>query len=202
METNLPTLGLAPYRRLVQMIWDPEPINDANLDLPVWCLGRKYKLGEGSVAHVHQIDSSHTPPASAASPTAQPMTKPESPRQTAPETPPDSVSSSFSSSLGYDEPAQANGWPLEFIGDSSSKIWMTYRSDFAPIPRSNDPKAFSSLSLSMRIKSHLMDQGGFTSDSGWGCMIRSGQSLLANAMALNELGRGKSFKAFLQPSLR
>ncbi|KAJ2989178.1 hypothetical protein NUW58_g3602 [Xylaria curta] len=41
----------------------------------------------------------------------------------------------------------------------------------------------------MRIKTQLSDQTGFASDSGWGCMIRSGQSLLANAMAIQRLGR-------------
>ncbi|KAJ9134747.1 Cysteine protease [Pleurostoma richardsiae] len=40
----------------------------------------------------------------------------------------------------------------------------------------------------MRLKV-LGEQGGFTSDSGWGCMIRSGQSLLANTLAICYLGR-------------
>jgi cysteine protease ATG4 len=69
---------------------------------------------------------------------------------------------------------------------------MTYRSEFEPIPRSTNPRATSSLSLSMRLKSQLGDQSPFSSDSGWGCMIRSGQSLLANTIALVRLGRGKS----------
>ncbi|PHH72202.1 hypothetical protein CDD83_5006 [Cordyceps sp. RAO-2017] len=42
----------------------------------------------------------------------------------------------------------------------------------------------------MRIKSQLSEQAGFSSDSGWGCMIRSGQSLLANSIAMLKLGRG------------
>jgi cysteine protease ATG4 len=69
---------------------------------------------------------------------------------------------------------------------------MTYRSEFEPIPRSTNPQAASALSLSMRLKSQLGDQSPFSSDSGWGCMIRSGQSLLANAIAMVRLGRGKS----------
>ncbi|CAG9949450.1 unnamed protein product [Clonostachys rosea f. rosea IK726] len=76
------------------------------------------------------------------------------------------------------------------LDDFESKFWMTYRFEFEPIARSSDPKARSSLSLSMRIKSQLGgDQTGFSSDSGWGCMIRSGQSLLANSIAILRLGR-------------
>ncbi len=43
----------------------------------------------------------------------------------------------------------------------------------------------------MRLKTSFGDQSGFSSDTGWGCMIRSGQSLLANALIINRLGRGR-----------
>ncbi|KAG0025190.1 Cysteine protease atg4 [Podila clonocystis] len=45
-------------------------------------------------------------------------------------------------------------------------IWCTYRHSYAPIKPSN-----------------------FTTDVGWGCMLRSGQGLLANALAIQFLGR-------------
>jgi hypothetical protein len=48
-------------------------------------------------------------------------------------------------------------------------IWCTYRHGFAPIRPSN-----------------------FNSDIGWGCMLRSGQGLLANALAIQFMGRGNS----------
>ena len=58
-----------------------------------------------------------------------------------------------------------------------SLIWMTYRTGFSPI--SSNGKSVS---------------GGrsaeYTSDIGWGCMIRSGQTMLAQALVFVHLGRG------------
>ncbi|KAI0121605.1 peptidase family C54 [Xylariales sp. AK1849] len=168
-------------RRIVQMFWDPEPTNDIVQDKPVWCLGSSYKL-----------NSSPSPKSDAVSSPPAAETTTRSPLQTPtklPETPPDSISSSFDSSLAYEEAPKDAGWPPAFLDDFESRIWMTYRSEFEPIAKSQDPKALASLSFSMRLKSQLSDQNGFASDSGWGCMIRSGQSLLANAMAVERLGR-------------
>ncbi|KAJ5772039.1 Peptidase C54 [Penicillium odoratum] len=75
-------------------------------------------------------------------------------------------------------------WPNAFLTDFESRIWMTYRSNFAPIPRSHSPEATSLMTLGVRIRTQLMDSQGFTSDTGWGCMIRSGQSLLANTLCI------------------
>jgi cysteine protease ATG4 len=80
-------------------------------------------------------------------------------------------------------------WPEAFMKDFESRIWMTYRSNFTPIPRNNTPEATSSMSLGVRLRSQLMDSQSFTSDTGWGCMIRSGQSLLANTLCILLLGR-------------
>ncbi|CAG8509522.1 8297_t:CDS:2 [Acaulospora morrowiae] len=57
-------------------------------------------------------------------------------------------------------------YPEEFYQDFISRIWCTYRSKYAAIKPTN-----------------------FTSDAGWGCMLRSGQSLLANSLILQFLGR-------------
>ena len=54
----------------------------------------------------------------------------------------------------------------EFNLDFASKIWMTYRRDMEELT-----------------------PGGLRSDCGWGCMIRSGQMLVANALTLQRLGR-------------
>ncbi|RYO95908.1 hypothetical protein DL766_005828 [Monosporascus sp. MC13-8B] len=167
-------------RRLVQMFWDPEPTNDVVRDQPVWCLGSCYRLN----------NNPGTKPEASPGPEAS-SKEPAVPRATnLPETPPESTSSSLDSSLAYEEAPLDGGWPPAFLDDFESRIWMTYRSEFEPIAKSQDPKAVTALSFSMRLKSQLSEQNGFSSDSGWGCMIRSGQSLLANAMVSQRLGRG------------
>ncbi|KAJ4255071.1 Cysteine protease atg4 [Fusarium torreyae] len=193
MENAMANVDLGRYRRIVQMFWDPEPTNDVAHDQPVWCLGRSYKLSDKKSTKPEDHDPQTPPsaPKTDSDPDAntQDASRPPNPPTNAPETPPESISSSFSSSLAYDDPANDGGWPAGFINDFESRLWMTYRSEFEPIPRSTNPQATSSLSLSMRLKSQLGDQSPFSSDSGWGCMIRSGQSLLANAIAMIRLGR-------------
>ncbi|XP_067127879.1 cysteine protease ATG4B-like isoform X3 [Centruroides vittatus] len=51
--------------------------------------------------------------------------------------------------------------------DICSKIWFTYRKNFSPIGGT-----------------------GPTSDSGWGCMLRCGQMVMAQALVFRHLGKG------------
>jgi cysteine protease ATG4 len=166
------------YKRIVQYFWDPEPVNDASSRSPIWCLGRQYKVPERSFAT--SLPSNTTPQESAQSTpsSVQPITIQDNSIDFAP---------------AYDESGEARedgGWPQAFLDDFEAKLWLTYRSNFPAIRKSQDPKALSTLSLAVRLRSQLVDQGGFTSDTGWGCMIRSGQSLLANSLAILKLGRG------------
>lgn len=183
METAIAKVDLGRYRRLVQMIWDPEPSNDAAVDQPIWCLGCRYRLAKP----YDTTDDSRTSTTEESKegteiPSGQPAIVTEPPI--------DSVTSSFST-IRHDEANGCGDWPLDFVHDFESKFWMTYRNEFTEIPKSEDPKAAAALSLPMRIKYQVSSQNGFTSDSGWGCMIRSGQSLLANTLCILRLGRGK-----------
>lgn len=54
-----------------------------------------------------------------------------------------------------------------FIDDVKSKFWITYRKNFPPIDENNR----------------------YTSDKGFGCMIRCGQMVLSNALIYKNLGR-------------
>lgn len=168
------------YKRIVQYFWDPEPKNDDGSKSPIWCLGKEYD--------------------------SQPQTIEPNQDQTAICNGEGSYQTSKRTKLGSRNGVQEEsihvhasreegdrGWPKDFLDDFESRLWFTYRSNFSAIDKSPDAKVPNSIGLAMRLRSQLVDHGGFTSDTGWGCMIRSGQSLLANALLILRLGRGMKY---------
>lgn len=167
-------------KKVVQYFWDPLPKNE---DMsPIWCLGRAYesKYQEPKPVSVPGTSPSASSESAISQADSAVVTEeqPKKEREERQEPQPDASESE----------EEALGWPPAFLDDQESRIWLTYRSNFPPIPKSQDPAANSAMTFATRLK-QLGNQGGFTSDAGWGCMIRSGQSLLANALAVHRLGR-------------
>lgn len=174
------------YKRIVQYFWDPEPKNDDPCRSPIWCLGRRYDSppqasSNRSTSEYDNIAERCSATARQGNASSQSITQ-------------ETVLINVEDIL----PSRPNGvrseddreWPADFLDDFESRIWLTYRSGFPLIRRSDAPNAASSMTFTVRLRSQLVDQGGFSSDTGWGCMIRSGQSLLANTLATLRLSRG------------
>lgn len=70
-------------------------------------------------------------------------------------------------------------WPADFLQDHEARFWFTYRTGFDKIMRDTKEQ-----SIAIRL-----GKDGFTADTGFGCMIRSAQTLLANAISTLRLGR-------------
>lgn len=183
-------VDLSRYKRMVQYFWDPEPTNNGDSTLPVWCLGREYALPPTAEGRTLET----IPP---------PIEARGGKRKQVDQETFEVIKSSeleLGTSIRNDNAAHTEGgWPHAFLDDFESKLWFSYRSGFPAIPKSQDPKANASMSFSVRLRSQLTEQGGFTSDTGWGCMIRSGQSLLANAMLMLCLSRGETCPRLTHP---
>ncbi|KAG7860205.1 hypothetical protein KL939_001691 [Ogataea angusta] len=93
--------------------------------------------------------------------------------------------------LKQDQAAETEAsWPREFLGDVHTRVWLTYRSGFPLIRRAEDgPSPLSFGSLIRGTVDLATVTKGFTTDAGWGCMIRTSQSLLANSLLQLRLGR-------------
>ncbi len=180
----------------VRYFYDPEPKYDGQSGMPIWCLGQEYTTPpskpvstteHGDMVEIASSSADSQPPSETTASTVS--TSPESPASV----PPTSSSFDDASIVDGDVPSMNNesadgGWPPAFLDDFESRIWMSYRSNFPPIPRAQDPSAISSMTFAVRLR-NLAERDGFSSDTGWGCMIRSGQSLLANTLVMLHRGR-------------
>ncbi|USW59528.1 Putative peptidase C54, papain-like cysteine peptidase superfamily [Septoria linicola] len=178
-------------KRAVEYLFD-RPARNEDMS-PIWCLGRSY-------------ESDYQPDRPASSGGALPGTSPSAQSDASHadsavvtkagnthdehkvENDDELVKSFDQVQLSKSMDEEDLGWPSDFIDDFESRIWITYRDGFPPIAKSSDPAAGSKMSFTTKLRS-LTNQQGFTSDTGWGCMIRSGQSLLANTLVLQRLGR-------------
>ncbi|EIN03481.1 hypothetical protein PUNSTDRAFT_56214 [Punctularia strigosozonata HHB-11173 SS5] len=136
------------------------------------------------------------------------------------------ASSSPSSFVSIPPPVSASGskakndpaalWPPVFYADFTSRVWVTYRSHFQPIRDTTlsalesdfGEQAQSANTSGNSVVSGSPSSGrrwwggekGWTSDAGWGCMLRTGQSLLANALLHLHLGRDWRRPSYPQPT--
>ncbi|KAH3906506.1 cysteine protease ATG4 [Parastagonospora nodorum] len=161
-------------RNVVRTFYDPPPCNESNE--PIWLLGQRYD-SRPPLPKPAPSDSSTTATATAQAERNEDeswirTSIDDKERKEAP---------------NGEDPTQYGNWPSAFLDDFESRVWMTYRSGFSPIQKSQDPKATSAMSFRVRMQN--LASPGFTSDAGFGCMIRSGQCILANALQILRLGR-------------
>ncbi|CAI7621332.1 unnamed protein product [Penicillium pancosmium] len=159
-------VDLEKCKRIVQYFWDPEPKNDTVPKASIWCLGQEYTPTSGDASKGIGESESRSRETQTQ---LRRLAKSETLRQTAIA----EDTSSRDESAASPAPNETVGstpssWPNAFLDDFESRIWMTYRSHFPPIPRNNTPEATSSMTLGVRLRSQLMDSQGFTSDTGWG----------------------------------
>lgn len=187
----------AELKRLVRYFYDPPPKFDEESGSSTWLLGKEYKSSSPQpitttdcedVVEIESSADSHNPSEATGSTTEDTnhsnYGKEDQTRDSIDDV--QKIEGQNLPSLSND-PADG-GWPLAFVDDFESRIWMTYRSNFPPISRSQSTSGSSNMSFTQRLRS-LAEGNSFSSDTGWGCMIRSGQSLLANALLTLHLGR-------------
>ncbi|KAF8303099.1 hypothetical protein DL93DRAFT_2043109, partial [Clavulina sp. PMI_390] len=82
-------------------------------------------------------------------------------------------------------------WPPAFYEDFTSRVWLTYRSHYSPIRDGVLSNLEPPVALDDPPKPRWAWGGEktWTSDTGWGCMLRTGQSVLAEALIQLHLGR-------------
>src|SRR5436190_1968013 len=155
-------VDIGKYKRIVQYFWDPEPKNDDEPGSSIWCLGKEYR---SCIRPVTEKQNDGPQPITMESQSSLRSRSPTS--GSGQDHHPDESQNGTNAGKAH---ATAREWPASFLDDFESKIWLTYRSHFPTIPKSKDPKPTPSMTLSVRLRSQLVDSQGFTADTGWGCM--------------------------------
>ena len=182
--------GKGHLDKAMRYLLDSDATPDKCTD-PIWILG---------IEHI-----GYEPPSPTISPNGRRTSvdsrrSPSSYRTSPPPDPSLSQSQPPSASSKKEDPGRH--WPPVFYADFTSRIWLTYRSQFQPIrdttieeleaaDAAGEPGGIMSTSPTpKRWNWPLGGEKGWSSDSGWGCMLRTGQSLLANTLLHLHLGRG------------
>ncbi|KAF7760326.1 hypothetical protein Agabi119p4_11002 [Agaricus bisporus var. burnettii] len=197
--------GKGHLDKAMRYLLDSDATPDKCTD-PIWLLG---------VQHIGYEPPSPTPPPSYTTPRGKRVTSPPSSYRSSTS----SIASTTDLSLSISHFPSASQqqqqqqqktppgahWPPVFYIDFVSRIWLTYRSHFSqPIKDStltglcasqppsavNDAASTTTTSGSpSKSRWHWGGEKSWSSDTGWGCMLRTGQSLLANALIHVHLGR-------------
>lgn len=90
----------------------------------------------------------------------------------------------------------------EIVSAIHSRVWFTYRAGFEPIEKAETGPGPLTFLRSMIFNASpnstiggLFNTQSFLTDVGWGCMIRTSQSLLANVLQTVMLGRDFDYSA-------
>ncbi|EIW75969.1 hypothetical protein CONPUDRAFT_111807 [Coniophora puteana RWD-64-598 SS2] len=171
--------GKGHLDRAMRFILDSDATPDKSTD-PIWILGVKH--------------AGYEPPPVNNPPGRRPSLDSQRLQSSA-----SSMNSQFSQSQSpASEKHPGQDWAPEFYADFTSRIWLTYRNQFAPIrdstlstlesDQTREPCTEMS-SPSPKSRRWFGGEKGWTTDTGWGCMLRTGQTLLANALLHLHLGR-------------
>ena len=194
--------GKANFERAVRWVLDPDVAQPDRCTDPLWIMGVEHPGYEPMPPAVRSLTPTHSHDSTDSGASARlPLNS----------TPPASATSSPTLHVGSPSPKAAApremSWPSAFRDDFTSRIWLTYRSHYAPIrdgalghleppifldecsPLPQDfPADFWEKSSNMVSASPPKSRwawGGektWTGDTGWGCMLRTGQSVLAEAL--------------------